>query len=60
LSEYDPKIANIEVQYGPKRDGDIPHSMASIKKAELNINYNPKYNFRSGLKETVICYYDGL
>lgn len=35
LSEFDPAIANlIEIKYGPNRQGDIPHSLASINKTK--------------------------
>ena len=33
LSEFDSKIKDIQVAYGPNRLGDIPHSLASIDKA---------------------------
>ena len=35
LGEYDPKIKEVQIIYGPNRIGDIPHSMASIEKAVL-------------------------
>jgi UDP-N-acetylglucosamine 4-epimerase len=56
LSEYDPEIANIEVQYGPNRDGDIPHSMASTIKAVNLLGYKPKYNFSDGLCTAIQWY----
>ncbi len=51
LSDYDPEIANIEVQYGPNREGDIPHSLASISKAITYLGYSPTHNFVCGLNE---------
>ena len=60
LSEFDESIANIEVIYGPNRAGDIPHSLASIEKAKLLLNYNPKYSFSDGLKEAVNWYWKNL
>jgi len=60
LSEFDPAIANIEIIYGPNRAGDIPHSLASIKKAKELLNYNPKYSFKDGLKEAVKWYWENL
>ncbi|MFW5890384.1 MAG: SDR family oxidoreductase, partial [Marinilabiliaceae bacterium] len=29
LSKYDPAIKNVEIKYGPPRQGDVPHSLAS-------------------------------
>jgi UDP-N-acetylglucosamine 4-epimerase len=57
LSEYDPEIANVEVQYGPNRDGDIPHSLASTIKAVNMLGYKPKYNFSDGLRNAVQWYF---
>ncbi|WKD86086.1 UDP-N-acetylglucosamine 4-epimerase [Polaribacter huanghezhanensis] len=60
LSEFDSKIAGIEVVYGPNRTGDIPHSHASIEKAKKNLNYNPKHSLQQGLKEAVTWYWGNL
>lgn len=38
--------------YGPNRQGDIQHSLASINKISRVINYNPKYDFNGGIIET--------
>src|SRR5690606_26315358 len=32
LAEYDPEIANVPVIHGQNRQGDIPHSLASVDK----------------------------
>ena len=60
LSVYDPKIANIAVEYGPNRAGDIPHSLASIDKAKRQLGYNPQYSMQQGLKEAVKWYWENL
>jgi len=60
LSEYDPKIAQIEIEYGPNRAGDIPHSLASIDKAKTILGYNPKFSLQEGLKEAVGWYWENL
>lgn len=60
LSEYDPSILNIEVHHGPNRPGDIPHSHASIEKAKKNLNYNPEFSLKQGLKEAVKWYWNNL
>jgi UDP-N-acetylglucosamine 4-epimerase len=56
LSEYDPEISKVTIGYGLNRDGDIPHSLASIEKAKLLLGYNPTFNFESGLKDAVNWY----
>lgn len=60
LAEYDPEISNIEIKHGPNRAGDIPHSLASVDKARLNLGYNPEYNIATGLKEAVKWYWENL
>lgn len=60
LTEFDEKIATIEVQYGPTRQGDVPHSLASIEKAKRLLGYNPKYDIKKGLKEAIAWYWHNL
>lgn len=60
LSEYDSSIANIEVNHGPNRQGDVPHSLASIDKAKNLLGYAPKYDISKGLKEAVDWYWENL
>ena len=60
LSEFDSKIADVEVIHGQNRVGDIPHSLASIDKAKLLLGYNPKYSLQDGLKEAVRWYWNNL
>lgn len=60
LSVYDKEIAKVEVIHGPNRAGDIPHSLASIEKAEKLLGYKPAYNVRDGLKEAVKWYWENL
>ncbi|WP_397300257.1 SDR family oxidoreductase [Nonlabens ulvanivorans] len=60
LSKYDKSILNIEVIYGPVREGDVPHSLASIDKAKRILNYQPQFNLRDGLDEAVDWYWSHL
>jgi UDP-N-acetylglucosamine 4-epimerase len=60
LSEYDPKIADVEIKYGPNRKGDVPHSLASIDKAQKLMGYQPSHEFKAGLKEAVDWYWNNL
>jgi UDP-N-acetylglucosamine 4-epimerase len=57
LAVYDPAIAGIEVVHGPDRAGDIPHSLASIEKAERLLGYRPAVDFEAGLKMAVEWYW---
>lgn len=56
LSAYDPKIADVEIIHGPNRQGDIPHSLASIEKAKRLLEYRPTHTIREGLMETIKWY----
>jgi len=58
--EYDNKILKIEPVYGPVRVGDIPHSHASIEKANRLLGYLPAHNVEKGLKEAVKWYWNNL
>lgn len=60
LTEYDAKIAQVEIIHGPNRQGDIPHSLASIDKARQLLGYKPTHVIREGLKEAVKWYWDNL
>jgi UDP-N-acetylglucosamine/UDP-N-acetylgalactosamine 4-epimerase len=44
---------NIEAVHAPQRVGDIKHSLASIKKAQLLFGYKPSVQMKDGLKETI-------
>jgi len=56
LAELDPSIADVNVIHGPAREGDIPHSLASIDKAKNKLNYSPLFNFQEGLRLAVLWY----
>ena len=60
LSEFDPKIAEIEIIHGDYRKGDVPHSLASIDKAKKLLNYAPRHSMKDGLKEAVSWYWENL
>lgn len=49
---------NTKVIYGPERQGDVKHSLASIEKAKKKLNYKPIIPFREGIKKTVLSQYE--
>ena len=51
---------SIEAEYGPERPGDIKHSNADISKAKELLDYQPEYDFESGLKQAISWYRDNL
>lgn len=60
LSRFNPAIGNLEPVYGPYRDGDIPHSLASIEKARQMIGYNPQYSAEQGFELACEWYWQNL
>ena len=58
LSEFDSEIKNVKIQYGSERIGDIKHSLASIKKAEEFLQYQPSHNVKQGLKTAISWYWE--
>ena len=60
LSEFDAKIAEVEIKYGDYRKGDVPHSLASIDKAKNLLNYDPQFSMKDGLKDAVNWYWNNL
>lgn len=60
LADYDPEISKVEIIHGPNRAGDIPHSLASIDKAKINLGYQPTHKIKDGLKEAVDWYWENL
>ncbi|OBX23105.1 MULTISPECIES: SDR family oxidoreductase [Bizionia] len=60
LSNYDAEIENVNIVHGPKRLGDIPHSLASVDKAKSLLNYKSSHKLDNGLKEAVAWYWENL
>jgi UDP-N-acetylglucosamine 4-epimerase len=60
LAEYEPDLAEIEILHGDYRQGDIPHSLASIDRAKNLLGYEPSHYFEQGLKEAVKWYKNNL
>ena len=57
---YDSKILEIEPIYGPEREGDIPHSQASVEKAGRLMGYVPLLNVAEGLEKAVEWFWMNL
>lgn len=47
---------SVKAKYGDVRSGDVPHSQASIEKAEKLLNYKPLFNVEAGLKKAYEWY----
>lgn len=60
LSLFDPAIEKIPPRYDAPRQGDIPHSLASIEKAEKALGYEDPVTFAEGLHATAEWYFKSL
>ena len=60
LASYDKKIAKVKIEFGPERQGDVPHSLASIEKAKRLLGYDPQFDIKAGLKEVISWYWNNL
>lgn len=49
---------DLSPHYGPERTGDIPHSLASIAKAQQLLSYQPSINMEEGLALSAQWYQD--
>ncbi|MFO7955981.1 MAG: SDR family oxidoreductase [Candidatus Brocadiia bacterium] len=50
----------VDPEYGPKRAGDVKHSLADITRAWEVLGYEPDVDFREGLRRTVEWYREQL
>jgi UDP-N-acetylglucosamine 4-epimerase len=60
LSQFDAKIAEIKPVFGPDRQGDVKHSLASIEKAQNLLGYKPSYSLEQGLKLASAWYWESM
>lgn len=48
-----------DISYGPPRPGDVPRSMADIRKAREGLGYEPDVSVEAGLEQTVEWFRQG-
>ena len=54
------EISNNNVIYRDFRPGDVRHSEADISKAKNLLNYEPQYDLKKGINESMLWYVDVL
>ncbi|MEI6059893.1 MAG: SDR family oxidoreductase [Bacteroidota bacterium] len=60
LAAYDADIAEIDPVYTDPRQGDIPHSLASIDKTSRLLGYNPQFDLKQGLQHSLRWFWEHL
>lgn len=60
LAKFDETINDINPKYRENRAGDIPHSQASIIKAQRILGYQPKYSALDGFEQACEWYWNNL
>lgn len=60
LAKFDSEIDKVEPMYRENRAGDIPHSQASIIKAQRILGYEPKYSASEGFEQACEWYWNNL
>lgn len=60
LAKFDETINDINPKYRENRAGDIPHSQASIIKAQRILGYQPNYSALEGFEQACEWYWNNL
>lgn len=60
LGQFDSRILEVEKIHGPEREGDIPHSLASIDKAKSELGYKPEFSAKQGIEKAIEWYWNHL
>lgn len=58
LSNFDKKINEVVPDYQLARKGEVRHSLASIKKGETLLEYQPRFSLSQGLSKAIPWYWD--
>ena len=53
ITSRKPQATLPNINYGPFRKGDIPHSLASIEKIKTQLGYYPRVSIQEGIQKTV-------
>jgi UDP-N-acetylglucosamine 4-epimerase len=60
IKERIPNLGEVKINFGPSRDGDVPHSHADISMAKNILGYKPSHSFKEGLSESLDWYLKNL
>ncbi len=60
LIPFDAKIADVALEYGPSRAGDVRDSLADVSKAKELLGYEPTHSLKEGIVEAIEWYWHSL
>ena len=60
LGRYDAQIADIAIEYGQARRGDVKHSLASTEAIRMELGYQGKWKLQAGLDASIEWYWNHL
>jgi UDP-N-acetylglucosamine 4-epimerase len=60
LAVYDQSIAKVEIVHRENRIGDIPHSLASVQKANNLLGYQASHTIDKGIEEAIGWYWEKI
>ena len=60
LIPFDSKIADVALEFGPARAGDVRDSLADVSKAKTLLGYKPSYSLKAGIAEAIDWYWATL
>ena len=56
LQAHDPLVAQVPVEHGPDRPGDVKASLADVGRARSVLGYEPRFTIEDGLRRAVPWY----
>lgn len=60
LIPFDDEIANVALDFGPSRAGDVRDSLADVTKAKTLLGYAPSHSLKAGIAEAIEWYWNTL
>ena len=60
LIPFDSSIADVPLEFGPSREGDVRDSLADITRAITLLGYVPSHSLYAGIEEAIKWYWENL
>ena len=60
LIPFDSSIADVPLEFGPSREGDVRDSLADVTRAKTLLGYVPSHSLHAGIEEAIKWYWENL